>query len=208
MSEPAELAHPTPGRPARRRWRLIATAVTSAAVLLLVPGALAVYLLPLSGDEPVTYKVDQRVVKDWNQKLAPALADLNALSNIPGLKPADPARVSSCSVDSGELFDLHAGRYWDATDPGRTVEYPPATVTPTTAHAFLEVIRHLRTAGWRVAATSDNLGMDLPRGLTYDTVDLNRTTSGVKTNLYLQVFDDGLLAGLDFEGAKKACGGH
>jgi hypothetical protein len=88
------------------------------------------------------------------------------------------------------------------------VEHPPATVTPSTAHAFLNIIHRLQGAGWRVAGRADNLNMEFPPGLTYDTIDLTRTANGVKASLSIQVFDDGLNADLNFTGSKKACGGH
>lgn len=157
-------------------------------------------------DPPI--HTDRRVLADWNTKLAPALEDLNSIGEVPGLESAEPASISPCSYDSGELFDLSAGRYWDASVPGRTEEHPPASVTPSTAHAFLDIVTRLKKAGWKVIKTGDYAKMERPPGLTYDGVDLTKENLGVTDTLTVAVYDDSVLAHLTFAGAEDACGGR
>lgn len=203
--EPLRRSHENPQRGAWRRSHTIAT-LAALLVGVAVLGYLA-HLVLVAETDPAIH-TDQRVVKDWQTKLAPALGDLNELGDVPGLRTAEPARINPCSYDSGELFDLSAGRYWDATAPGRTDEHPPASVTPSTAHAFVNIVTRLQEAGWHVTKKGNYLGMDLPPGLTYDGVDLTKQNLGVTDTLSIQLYDDGVDAYLTFTGAQKACGGN
>ena len=115
------------------------------------------------------FTVDHAVVQQWHTTLAPALADLNTASDLPGLKADGPASISPCGFDSGDFFDLSAAQSWTARVPGRGVD---------TTH---------------------------PSGMDYDTVDLTLRTQDATLLLGVQLFDDGVLASLDWRHSPKAC---
>lgn len=155
-----------------------------------------------SGPEIV---VDNAVVDQWERSLAPGLADLNALGSLPGLTGNGDARIRPCRIDSGALLDLGAGAFWTALQPGLNAEHLNPSVTPATAEGFQTIIRRLTDAGWTIVDNEENLDMDLPTGLNFDTVDMERRVGGTELRLSVQVFDDGVLAGIDFDGARDAC---
>lgn len=102
-----------------RRWIAAAAAAMAAGLIALATLAtLGVFTIQSLGDTDVTFSTDPQAVDEWETQVAPALEDLNGLGDLPGLRAADPGRVQPCSVDSGELFDVSAGRTWDAETPG------------------------------------------------------------------------------------------
>ena len=151
------------------------------------------------------FTVDHAVVQQWHTTLAPGLADLNTASDLPGLKADGPASISPCGFDSGNFFDLSAAQSWTARVPGRGVDTTHPSVTPETAHGFRVLIQRLRAAGWSVRDRSNSLDMELPAGMDYDTVDLTLRTQDATLLLGVQLFDDGVLASLDWRHSPKAC---
>lgn len=150
--------------------------------------------------------VDEPAVADWNRRVAPALADLNGVRGVPGLRAEGPASAVPCSVDSGELFDPSAGRSWAAVAADRDAGGADGfSVTPETARGFKDIIRQLSDRGWDLEAREAVLGMNLPDGLLFDTVHLERTVDDTTVGMVLQVFDTGVHAGVGFDGAQRAC---
>jgi len=180
------------------------TVVAAAAVFLTlaVLGAGAVMLAKVDDPE---IQVNHAVVKEWEQTLAPGLADLSTLDGLPGLDDEGPAELYPCSIDSGELFDLEASRSWTAVVPGKGVDTVDPSVSLETARGFKAMIRRLVAAGWKVTTREDLQGMELPAGLSFDSVDLARDVDGTGLWVAIGVSDDGVFAHLGFDGARKAC---
>ena len=149
--------------------------------------------------------VDEAVVRQWDRSLGPGLADLNALGSLPGLKADGNARIHSCSIDSGELLELGAGAHWTALEPGLNAEHVHPSVTAATAEGFQTMIRRLTAAGWTTVNKQMAVDMVLPGDLSFDTVDMERRVGAIDMELTVQVFDDGILAGITFAGARDAC---
>jgi hypothetical protein len=149
--------------------------------------------------------VDHAAVDDWKQAVAPGLTDLNSLGEIRGLIEEGAASISPCSIDSGELLRLSAGRQWTAMRPGRNAEDLHPSVTATTARGYQAITRRLVAAGWTVTDRENFLGFDLPTGLGFDTAFLQRKVDRTTLHMTLQVFDDGVQADLGYRSTKDAC---
>lgn len=188
----------------RKRAKVVeAIAVTWLALVCLGGCGVVDFRDPSTGEPEIV--VDQAVVSEWRKAVSPGVDDLNALGGLPGLKAEGVARVTPCSIDSGELFDLTAGRQWTATRPGMDASHFDPSVTATTARGYKAIIRRLVATGWTVGDRGTGLGFDLPRGLSFDTAHLRRKVDRTTLRMTVQVFDDGVLASLGFRGSRKAC---
>ncbi|MFL6002906.1 MAG: hypothetical protein ACJ72P_08875, partial [Nocardioides sp.] len=103
------------------------------------------------------------------------------------------------------LFQLSAGLQWTAVRPGRNAEDRHPSVTATTARGYQAITRRLVAAGWTVDQRENFLGFDLPTGLDFDTVFMQRKVGRTTLHMTLQVFDDGVQADLGHRGANDAC---
>lgn len=182
----------------RRIWPWLVALIV---VIGLVMAAALGWVLrqPASGPRAMDVRTDRKAVAVWQRTLTPALADLNSIPAVPGLVPDGAASINRCSIDSGQLFDLSAGRSWTA--PHRAGMKP----TLGTARGFVQIVDYLSGSGWKIVKRSTNTGSVTTANPRYDTVDLRRPLHGTTGLLTIQVFNRGVDAYLSFRGAPKAC---
>jgi len=198
--------------PSMSPWLVaLVTVVATVAVVGVAAAAGIVWLLggDLSGSPSESdIQVDREAVAEWKHTLAPALDEVNDIPPFPGLTPEGPATISSCSIDSGELFDVSAGRTWDPTGgnaPGDAVYDANPKPSLQTARGFVQIADHLESSGWTIVSREQNTESVTAANPDYDTVLLRRSYGGPPVFATLQVFVDGIDVYLTFAGAPRAC---
>lgn len=143
---------------------------------------------------------DAAALLHWNERLAPALADLERVSPSP-LVGEGNARIIGCRRDEGELTEAWAGKEWIGTT---SVSY--GEVTPQAREGYSRIASQLIDLGW----TSPDLGAGVAPGASaLQVTEFSRTRSDYAGQEYLtlQLFEDGVIASLTFDDAPDVCRG-
>lgn len=190
--------------PARgRRTFVMVTTVLVIAAMVLVP--VMAFLTSASGFlDDGEVKTDPQALAAWERVVGPVLDDLDAMPALEGLEPRGSARISGCSVDSGETFGISAGRYWEGGVPYEGEPHP--VITPANVRNFEKVVTHLRARGWTLVGSRRQMDPNEPSVEYGRVADLEQSVGERSVTAGVQAFmGDTVTVSLAFDHSPPGC---
>lgn len=165
----------------RRRLPLWARLTVVGGLIALAAGltvVVAVRSLQPPAPDPVS---DRRGLTQVRQRLSAAAGDLDAVPDPVNAHARRGARLTGCSVDSGEVFEPGLFREWRLVGPARSPD--ALDVTEQGRRAGSAIAAALISRGW---SGTSRLDQDAATGLT-------RSYDGYTIGLTVQAFSDSVL---------------
>ncbi len=137
---------------------------------------------------PLGTVIDEVGLAEIVRRFEPARHDLNAIPSPPNSRAEEPAHVTRCPSDGGEVFEPQLYREWRLTGTARSRDWQ--TVTPDGTKVADAIVAGLKNRGWQGSG-------ELELAENYPYTSLRRSYRGYTIDLTIQVFDDSVLVGGD-----------